>query len=59
MKWVAGKHKSKQFWDSTLHLSERLRTKPQETAHAVEDVEHGKQFFITDGSANLFSYFGN
>ena len=39
--------------------SERLRSKTQEIAHAVEDVEQGEHSFIDDGIANLNNHFGN
>jgi hypothetical protein len=44
---------------TTLHPSEWLRSKVQETADAGEDVEQGEPSSIAGGSANLYNHFGN
>jgi hypothetical protein len=45
--------------DSTLHLSEWLRSIAQVTAHAVEDVEKGEHPSFAVGIAHLYNYSGN
>ena len=40
-----------------MHLLTRLRSKPQVTAHAIEDVEQGEPSRVT--CANLYSYYGD
>ena len=70
--WMAEKHlkkcsnslvirkcKSKQLWDYISHQSECLRSKPQVTAHAREDMMQGEHSSIVSENANLHSHFGN
>jgi hypothetical protein len=57
--YPSGKFKSKKHWDSTLHQSERLGLKTQETAHAGEDVEKEEHSSITGEIANWYNHCEN
>ena len=46
-------------YGSILHQSEWLRSKTQETAHAVKDAEKGEHSSIAGGITNLYNRSGN
>ena len=45
--------------DSTLHLSEWLRSKTKVRDHTGEDVEQGEHFSVAGGNTHLYSHFRN
>ena len=53
----SGKCKSKPQWDTTSHLLEWLKSKPEETTGVVEDVEKKEPLGTVGGNVNCGKYY--